>query len=86
MTTAKRWSYSTGERGRNRVRVFQDGTRPLLVEFYEGGPGSASHSVTETAGVQSNRPMTSPLAWVGVLGRMMAIRRSQRSLTITYAR
>jgi integrase len=37
MTTARRWSYSTGERGRNRVRVFEDGARPLLVEFYEGG-------------------------------------------------
>lgn len=37
MTTAKRWSYTTGERGRNRVRVFEDGKRPLLAEFYEDG-------------------------------------------------
>ena len=37
MTTAKRWSYTTGERGRNRVRVFEDGKRPLLAEFYEEG-------------------------------------------------
>lgn len=38
MTTAKCWSYCTGERGRNRVRVYEE--RPggvLLVEFYERG-------------------------------------------------
>ena len=40
MTTAKRWCYSTGERGRNRVRAYEE--RPggvILVEFYERDPG-----------------------------------------------
>lgn len=33
----KRWSYSTGERGRNRVRVFAHrGTGRLFLELYEG--------------------------------------------------
>ena len=42
MGSAKHWSYSTGERGRNRVRAYEDpksGT--LLLEFYEQEPGSA---------------------------------------------
>ena len=35
----KRWSYSAGERGRNRVRVFEDNkTRSILVEFHEPSP------------------------------------------------
>ncbi len=34
----KNWSYSTGERGRNRVRVYQDNkTWIILAEFYEDG-------------------------------------------------
>lgn len=39
MTTAKRWSYRTGERGRNRVRAYEE--KPggvILVEFYERDP------------------------------------------------
>ena len=39
MTTAKRWSYCAGERGRNRVRAYEE--RPggvILVEFYERDP------------------------------------------------
>jgi integrase len=35
----RRWSYSAGERGRNRVRVFEDNrTRSILVEFNEPSP------------------------------------------------
>ncbi len=39
MTQAKkRWSYSTGERGRNRVRVFEHpATRGLFLEVYDTG-------------------------------------------------
>jgi integrase len=39
MTQAKkRWSYSTGERGRNRVRVFEHpGTPGLFLEVYDAG-------------------------------------------------
>ena len=39
MTSAKkRWSYSAGERGRNRVRAYEDHkTGIILAEFYEGG-------------------------------------------------
>ena len=36
MTTAKRWSYKAGERGRNRVRAYEE--KPggfILVEFHE---------------------------------------------------
>jgi hypothetical protein len=38
----KWWSYSAGERGRNRVRVFEhhvSGT--LFLDFYEAAPGGA---------------------------------------------
>lgn len=36
--TTKRWSYSTGERGRNRVRAFEHPkTGTLFLEFAEGG-------------------------------------------------
>ena len=35
--TKRRWSYSTGERGRNRVRAFEHSSRMLMLEFYEGG-------------------------------------------------
>lgn len=41
MTTVKRWSYSAGERGRNRVRAYEDRTGLLLVEYYERQPGTA---------------------------------------------
>lgn len=35
-TTTKGWSYSVGERGRNRVRVYaRDGSGKLFLEFYE---------------------------------------------------
>lgn len=35
----KRWSYSAGERGRNRVRVFEDNkTRSILAEFQQPNP------------------------------------------------
>ncbi len=34
---SKQWSFSTGEHGRNRVRVFEDLTRGVIfAEFYEG--------------------------------------------------
>ena len=42
MGSAKRWSYSTGERGRNRVRAYEDskgGT--ILLEYYAQEPGAA---------------------------------------------
>ena len=36
--TKKRWSYSAGERGRNRVRVFEDARSwSILMEVYEDG-------------------------------------------------
>lgn len=36
----KHWSYSTGERGRNRVRAYEDAKSGILyVEFYELAPG-----------------------------------------------
>jgi hypothetical protein len=38
MTTVKRWSYSTGERGRNRVRAYEDRTGLILVEYHEREP------------------------------------------------
>jgi integrase len=38
----RRWSYSAGERGRNRVRAYEDNkTETLFLEFYEREPGSA---------------------------------------------
>lgn len=38
MTTAKRWSYKAGEKGRNRVRVYEDRPGgPLLAEFRQDG-------------------------------------------------
>lgn len=40
-TTAPRWSYKAGERGRNRVRAYEE--KPggmILVEFYECEPGA----------------------------------------------
>jgi len=36
--TNKGWSYSAGERGRNRVRVYEDArSRSILMEAYEDG-------------------------------------------------
>ena len=37
-----RWSYSTGERGRNRVRAFEHSSGVLMLEFYEPRRGKAS--------------------------------------------
>ena len=35
MTDRKKfWSYSAGERGRNRVRAYEDTSGKLLLEFY----------------------------------------------------
>jgi len=40
MSTAKRWSYKTGERGRNRVRAYEDKPEGvILLEFYEPESG-----------------------------------------------
>ncbi len=40
-STKKGWSYSVGERGRNRVRAYEDNkTGIIMLEFYEGRPGS----------------------------------------------
>ena len=37
---SKSWSYSAGERGRNRVRAYEDAARgSIFVEFYEPVPG-----------------------------------------------
>jgi len=36
-TKKKRWSYSTGERGRNRVRAFEHSSGMLMLEFNDGG-------------------------------------------------
>jgi len=39
-STKRGWSYSVGERGRNRVRAFEDNkTGIIMLEFYEGRPG-----------------------------------------------
>ena len=37
MARTKRWSYSTGERGRNKVRAFEHGSGVLMWEFSDGG-------------------------------------------------
>lgn len=34
--TQKRWTYSAGEKGRNRVLVFEPRTGPIRMEWYEG--------------------------------------------------
>lgn len=36
-TNTKRWSHSTGERGRNRVRVFEHSSGILMLETRIGG-------------------------------------------------
>ena len=36
-TKKKGWSYSTGERGRNRVRAFEHASGVLMLEFNDGG-------------------------------------------------
>ncbi len=39
----KAWSYSAGERGRNRVRAYEDDARgKIFLEFYENVPGTTS--------------------------------------------
>lgn len=37
-TKKKRWSYSTGERGRNRVWVFEHSSGLLILEFTTSTP------------------------------------------------
>ncbi len=59
MTSAKKhWSYSTGERGRNRVRAYEDHkTGIFLAEFYEGGKRkrvSLGHQDVEKAKQQAD--------------------------------
>ena len=40
---SKSWSYSAGERGRNRVRAYEDAARgTIFLEFYENVPGTVS--------------------------------------------
>jgi hypothetical protein len=39
MTTVQRWSYSAGERGRNRVRAYEDRTGLILVGITSGSRG-----------------------------------------------
>ena len=36
-TKKKGWSYSTGERGRNKVRAFERSSGRLTLEFSDGG-------------------------------------------------
>ena len=50
MRHARRWSWSTGERGKNRVRVFEHYvTRLLYVEFYEPGLAGGKPKVKRMA-------------------------------------
>ena len=51
MGTAKsRWSYSTGEKGRNRVRAFQHSSGVLMLEFYERQRGGDAKRVRLSLG------------------------------------
>ena len=50
MSTTQRWSYSAGERGRNRVRVFENRHGMLYVEFYERSTGSRARSTRQSLG------------------------------------
>ena len=46
MGTAKsHWSYSTGEKGRNRVRTFEHSSGMLMLEFYERQRGGTTKRV-----------------------------------------
>ena len=36
-TTKKRWSYLSGEKGRNRVRAYERGSGALMLEFRDRG-------------------------------------------------
>ena len=69
-TKKKRWSYSTGERGENRVRAFEHSYGILKLEFYDGGKRtriSLGHRDREKARQQAterrqdNRLMRQPL-------------------------
>lgn len=50
MSTTRFWSYSAGERGRNRVRVFENRRSMLYVEFYEPGPGRCVRAKRQSLG------------------------------------
>ncbi len=51
MGTAKsHWSYSTGEKGRNRVRAFGHSSGVLMLEFYERQRGGAAKRVRLSLG------------------------------------
>jgi integrase len=54
MASAKSWSYSAGERGRNRVRAYEDAARgTFFLEFYETARGTETGKrVRISAGVQ----------------------------------
>ncbi len=41
MTKTKRWSFSAGEKYRNRVRVFEEPSGLILVEYWERGEGES---------------------------------------------
>ena len=53
MSATKRWSYKAGERGRNRVRAYEDSkSGRIMLEFYEDGKRravSTGHSDREQA-------------------------------------
>ena len=50
MSTTRFWSYSAGERGRNRVRVFENRRSMLYVEFYEPRPGRCVRAKRQSLG------------------------------------
>ena len=48
--TKSQWSYSTGERGRNRVRAFEHSSGVLMLEFYERQRGTNARRVRLSLG------------------------------------
>ena len=56
-STKSQWSYSAGERGRNKVRAFEHASGVLMLEFYEQGKRkrlSLSHRDQERAKQQAD--------------------------------
>ena len=77
-----RWSYSTGEKGRNRVRAFEHASGVLMLEFYEQCPGqsqpkrvrlSLGHRDQEKAKQQADEAAAK-------LGRMEALKPEELTL------
>src|SRR5215207_4088899 len=77
-TKVQAWSYLAGEKGKNRVRVYEDGKGgPLLLEYQEPVFDNQGPVIDPATGKQRTRRARISLTAAGVTTRAEAIKKAE---------